>query len=187
MDILIHKELNRTAEIVNQVWYMVKNKDWQNKILLSTESELLSLWFEEVKDTRHAGRYWKPENHNTRHYCLYDGYIANSNNTAISDYKYWNAFETQELAQKELDKIKAIVKIMEYISDNFWIFEPNWNNKNQRKYRLYYNHDNKSFGYEILHYCHWYSPIWYFSCSEHANYIIKKFDKELKLIYDIKL
>lgn len=150
-------------------------------------SRLIRQWYiEEVKDTRHPWRYWKPESHNTTHYCVYNGYVSDSNNTAVSDYKYWNAFETKELAQKELDKRKAIVKIMEYISDTYWIFEPDWSDHHQAKYSLYYNHTDESFDNERCMEFETYSPIWHFSCEKHLIDIWNKFYKELRIIYDIK-
>ena len=181
-----HKELNRTWTI-NDDNTDIKTRYINDVIdMLAPKSVLLSLWFEEVKDTRHPWRYWKPEdNQHINYFYINDIWIIDDGAyNSEQYYNCWNAYLTEQLAQKELDKRKTIVKIMEYISDNFWIFEPDWNNEHQRKYIIYRNlYQKREITFDCLN--KFYSPIWYFSCKEHAQDIIKKFDKELRLIYNI--
>lgn len=142
---------------------------------------------EQVDSRPHKGRYRYPEDNRTDHYYIHPNLtIVYTDIDAFLSADYWNAFPSQELAEKELDKRKAIVTILRYISDNFWIFEPDWSDWNSSKYILFYDNDLK--GFSIIDRCaiQYYSPIWYFSCGEHAEDIMKKFDKELRLVRDIR-
>ena len=88
--------------------------------------------------------------------------------------------------KRESEKYLAIDKIKQYISDTFWVFEPDWTDSLQKKYFIIYNYDINEFLYGFNHSTKMYSPIWYFSCQEHAKEIREKFDKELRIIFDIE-
>jgi len=141
---------------------------------------------ETFEDNRHPWRYWYPENDEVHYYIDILWCVDSSNLSANKSANYWNAFETKQEAEKELAKRKAIVKIKRYISDTFGVFEPDWSDENQEKFFLAYDHYTKCFDYGVSSNCQNYTPIWYFSCIDHFEEIIKKFDAELRIIFDIK-
>ncbi len=154
-------------------------------------------WVEYVKkedatikkdNIRHPWRYWYPESNKTKHYYIDIFWnIQEWEYYAIDTAKVWNAFETRQEAEKELEKRKAIVTIKRYISDTFGVFEPDWSDEKQEKYEIFYNHDDEEFRCTDITWSYYtWSNIWYFSCEEHWDIIIEKFDKELRIIWDIE-
>jgi hypothetical protein len=140
---------------------------------------------ETVEDNRHPWRYWYPEGDEMHYYINNMWGIDKCRLYAINSAEYWNCFRTQEEAEKELAKRKAIVTIKRYISDTFGVFEPDWSD-NQEKWFLAYDHYKNCFDCDLNFTYQYYLPIWYLSCEKHALKIIEKFDAELRLIFDIK-
>lgn len=142
---------------------------------------------ETLEDNRHPWRYRYPDSYSTPHYYINSsGDIGKSSIIAITCAKIWNAFETKQEAEKELEKKKAIVTIKRYISNTFGVFEPDWSDENISKYLLIYDYTNAKMSYICSYVCMNYSPIWHLSCVEHLQEIIEKFDTELRLIFDIQ-
>lgn len=135
----------------------------------------------------HKGRYWYPESDAQQYTCIDWNWLLFSNkDRSFICADTWNAFQDTQVAEKELNKRKAIVKILRYISDTYGIFEPNWNDSEQKQWIIYYSHREMCFACCYNYTAKYYSPIWHFSCEEHAQDIIDKFTPELKLIWWIE-
>jgi hypothetical protein len=144
---------------------------------------------EEKIDSRiHKWRYWYPNTDNTIFYYINHLNLNTVNSCNGLDYYFtetWDSFETKEEAQKELKKRKAIVKLKRHIIDTWGVFEPDWDNARQDKTNIYYHCPTSSFRFICNNRSKNYSPIWYLSEEKHAKEIISKFDKELRIIWDI--
>lgn len=149
--------------------------------------DLIDFWFTEQKDTRHPWRYWYPESNEESHYFIENYWTVYKDDIwAISSALFWNCFQTEEVWEKELETRKAIVTIKRYISDTFWVFEPDWSDTKQKKYHIYYDYNDYCFWYQYTYISKIDTHIWNLSCEEHAQEIMDKFDKELRLIWDIE-
>ena len=81
-------------------------------------------------------------------------------------------FRTEELAKKEDEKRKALVRMSKWSQDNGLFFEPDWSDENQKKYSPYYDHKNKKWST---------SPVYYYQ----VNFLLphfKNFDDCQKFI-----
>lgn len=91
---------------------------------------------------------WKPNEGDT-YYCVsYYGQV--NDNIYIptvggEHYRLGNCFKTKEEAKFALEKQKLITEIKRYIVEN----DPeklDWKDENQRKFRIYYDYEDKKFG-----------------------------------------
>lgn len=98
----------------------------------------------------------------------------------IGDY-----YRTQEEAGKEIEKRKAIMRIRRCSAEKWGEFVPDWSDHDQVKFFIYYDHEKQSFYGDYNHYIQNLSFI-YFEKQEHIDEVIKNFEKDLKLIFDIK-
>lgn len=167
--------------------------DWRyilNSSLLYIPESILTSgndWEAIEKDNRHPWRYWYPEAQNIEYRFI-------NSNENIKKYSYLDletsaqglAFQTKEEAEKELAKRKAIVTIKRYISDTFGVFEPDWDDNHQYKIIPIYDYFSDCWQYVEACLFKNYSPIWYFSCVDHYEEITKKFNKELRIIFDVE-
>ena len=102
--------------------------------------------------------------------------------TAREYYKNNNWFSTEEEVKKERDKRQAIVRVKEYIEENFGVFEPNWE-EDEDKYILYYDNE-----YEVIDWDMWngnklYFPIGYLRTREDCKQLIENWEEDLLLIF----
>lgn len=101
-------------------------------------------------------------------------------------YNIWNYYRTEEEAEKELNKIKAIVKINDRIDDlnQWWI--PNWKDEDEEKYYIFYCHHNHTLWINYKLYYEEPHFIKYIKDKSLAKKIIQEFIEELNLIFNIK-
>ena len=162
----------------------------ENKDLLESELDLLQTiirnknkyWLEEIKEPKSIydlevwDKYYSISAFNTDHVTFIDKY--NYSSYYENDLEYWNGFLTQEDAEKELNKRKAIAKIKK------WIWEKNieiLSFNNIPWYSIeYYPANNELCITEI------YSPrIWdiIFENKEEAERCKKECEKEWKILF----
>lgn len=100
------------------------------------------------------------------------------------DNHYWNSgsgFFTEEEAEKELAKRRAIQKIKDYIKENGMYWEPDWNNNGNEKYFFIYHS-----GETQIHNCFsikYYSPIGYLKSRGDAEKVLEDNKEDLLLIF----
>ena len=80
----------------------------------------------------------------------------------------------------------AVSTIKKFIHDNNMEFEPDWDDRNQKKISIYYNTKRKVF--ELEHY--WYNKfalmLPFLKTADDANRVITECNDELKIIFNIK-
>ena len=134
---------------------------------------------------------------------LKETYILNGEGKVVNSYKYidsyqkgaikqGNIFRTREEAQHESNKRKAIFKIKKYIYDNFGYDPTDWADWSDDKSKIYITRwcstdiYDVMFSYSVSKQLKCYSPIGYLKTEDQAQEIIKEFEKELKIIFNIK-
>ena len=95
-----------------------------------------------------------------------------------------NYYRTVEEANKEIEKRKAIMRIRRYAAEKWGEFVPNWSDHNQVKFHIYYDHKKQNFNKNSNHYIQNKSFI-YFEDIEHIEEVIKNFESDLKLIFNL--
>lgn len=103
--------------------------------------------------------------------------------TAREYYKNNNWFSTEEEVKKERDKRQAIVRVKEYIEENFGVFEPDWEDEDEEKYVFIYNYDNNILNCALNRIYKYYSPIGYLESKEDCDLLIKNCKEDLLLIF----
>lgn len=134
---------------------------------------------------------WRPKNDDKYWLLDYDGSVVWSNwnedyHPNKSRWEIGNVFPTKEVAEKHRDKLKAIQRVKEYIAENCEEFTPDWNNKQQYKFTIFYYHVDKKFiddcGYSRAQ---GYWPFQYLASEEDAQKVIDNCEADLKVIFDI--
>ena len=97
-----------------------------------------------------------------------------------------NAYKTREEAQKAYNKAVALEKVNRRIIELQGDWKPDWKDENEKKYYIFYEHENRNFRpvywvitqYNISIYC--------MKDLKIAETIIDEMEDELKLIFDIQ-
>ena len=90
-------------------------------------------------------------------------------------------------AERELEKRLTIQKIKKFVHDEDMEFEPDWRDRDQDKWGVYYSHQTKRLDvkcYNSLQPIPGLIP--YLKNKEDAGKVIEKFRLELELIFEIK-
>lgn len=87
------------------------------------------------------------------------------------------------LDDKQVKKLRAIVRVKDYIAEHFGVFEPDWDNKMEAKYHFYYNTGSGKFKYEIYYNLKNYSPIGHLRTAEHCEQLKKDCKEDLEIIF----
>lgn len=100
--------------------------------------------------------------------------------------KFAKCFKTEEEAQKHLDFLLAedFLKQKAFEINDGW--EPNWNNENQPKFYIYYNHSNNKFNVSSAYRYNFNPNIIYLKDDSDAQTMINLYSKELKTYFGIK-
>jgi len=109
-----------------------------------------------------------------------------SDDAYIYAYSQGNVFLSKEAVEKERDKRTAIMRVREYIANNFGVFEPDWEDQNQRKYTYFYDHDCVAFDCDYAWADQEYSPFGYLRTYEDAQQLIKDCETDLKIIFEVE-
>lgn len=114
-----------------------------------------------------------------------NGDILQDGNDATEKEKPF-VFPTEAEAIKARDKQLAIYRIKEYCNEKRGEFTPDWNNKNQKKYFIFYDH-NSIYNYDIdFRFTSQYCNMFYLAKQEHCGEIIKRFKDDLDILFDKK-
>ncbi len=114
---------------------------------------------------------WKPERNENYYYIQQDGYIGLTNNLYDIDQRtiaIGNCFQTQKEAEFEVERLKVITELKEFA------FEPDWEDNNQGKYVLAYDHIEKKITYCILMWIQRDNDNLYFETKEFMEKAIEK-------------
>jgi len=135
-------------------------------------------------------RYKKIEIVEADYYISISGEVINNmfENTEGTDTRkeYWNSFKTSELAQKELNTRRAIVRVKKYIAENFGVWEltdEEWEDGDIDKHYICFDYSDKS----LVINCFWrhksYSPIWYLENKAICSDVIANCKEDLEIIF----
>jgi len=99
-------------------------------------------------------------------------------------------YRTKELALRDLERHKALVRIWKYVVDNGLEFEPDWQSRlwcsSSRKYYIDYSYCECRFWTD---YCNNYQDVVfmpYFRTESDAKQVIKNCEHDLKIIFWVK-
>lgn len=142
---------------------------------------------EQAKELEDKKWYWTPEDGDVYYYpdTVPELNRFTRHEFDIANVERGTAFRTSEECQRWIDTQKAMTTIRKYAYWKWGKFVPNWNGSLEKKSCVYYSHAEKRFEvktfYAINYWC-----FEYFRKLEHAQEIIEKFEKELKIIFWIQ-
>ena len=96
-----------------------------------------------------------------------------------------NCFPTSELAEKELERRKALVRIKKYIVENGLYFEPVWDNKGATGHHVCYDYVSNEFVVTAWSGIKHITPF-FFKFHTHAQQVIDNCKDDLLKIFDLK-
>lgn len=113
-----------------------------------------------------------------------DGDVLHDSDIAVDKYKPF-CYPTEAETIKARDKQLALYRIKTYAEEKRGEFIPDWNNREEEKLYIWYNHRSKE--YEInSNYSTAYLQLFYLEKIEHCKEIIEKFKDDLDILFDIK-
>lgn len=93
-------------------------------------------------------------------------------------------YPTEADCIKARDKMLALYRIKEYAEEKWGEFIPDWDNHDQHKYFIYYDHQWNRYVSEYNYYINTLLSL-YLARLEHCEEIIKKFKDDLDILFDI--
>jgi hypothetical protein len=164
----------------------------------STIKEETPIWFTifllregyiERAPEKKGGRIWIPEK-NKKYYVVDSTHSPcpiswnesrfDDMNLAVDD-----VFKTPREAEQYRQKLEALAKIKHYIAENFEPWEPDWKDKSEGKYHIYFNHLNDRFDWQWADHLQRVTLLPYFKTNDEAEEIINKFEEELRIIFEV--
>ena len=150
-----------------------------HKTTLDKFPEILTEWFEEIKEPVNS-IHWKPKYDDWYFYISDHGSVCsdiwNDNYTDNKRLAFGFVYRTEEECKAALDRKLAEARLRK-TSD----FKPDWNNDNQNKWTVYYNHNDKELLIEATAFLQYPSAI-YFDTYDSIEKSIKE-NKQDWLIY----
>ena len=131
-------------------------------------------------------KHWTPKDNDTYYFLNRLGEVVLDTDInsffQIGILENYNAFPTEELAEKavNLSKLGRLILLWQYA--NNCLFEPDWNNS-QIKWFLSYDTQDDLFIYDNSNY--YLRDISYFKTEEQTKTFIKAYDKEIKKIMGV--
>jgi hypothetical protein len=131
-------------------------------------------------------KHWTPKDNDTYYFLNRLGEVVLDTDInsffQIGILENYNAFPTEELAEKaiNLSKLGRLILLWQYAND--CLFEPDWNNS-QIKWFLSYDTQDDLFIYDNSNY--YLRDISYFKTEEQTKTFIKAYDKEIKKIMGV--
>ena len=131
-------------------------------------------------------KHWTPKDNDTYYFLNRLGEVVLDTDInsffQIGILENYNAFPTEELAEKaiNLSKLGRLILLWQYAND--CLFEPDWNNS-QIKWFLSYDTQDDLFIYDTSNY--YLRDISYFKTEEQTKTFIKAYDKEIKKIMGV--
>lgn len=111
--------------------------DMKWNILALIEPKDIPEWLEEIKENKR----WRAEYRKKYFYIdsCWTIWSVSEDKDTLHDYRYksWNYYETEEQAQKALDRINAIAELNMIIDEKNEGWEPDWSNENEKKWSIF--------------------------------------------------
>lgn len=167
-------EIEKTDELIER----------RRKFIEEQEEEIRKL--EKLKRAlEEKGDRWIPKIGDTYYYVSGTGYVYETqNNEGVYDLnliRIGNCFKTEKEAEFEVERLKVITGLKEFA------FEPDWEDNNQDKYVLAYNHMRKEIDYDVAHWVVQSNNI-YFETGADVENAIKQVgeDRILKFLFGVE-
>jgi len=96
---------------------------------------------------------------------------------------FLGVYQTEKEAKKALEKQKALVRLWNY-ADEKMFFRPDWNNKDERKYSVYFDYKGKMWQVEGYYCCRGNFLFPYFKNYKDAEQFIKDNLSDLNLFLE---
>lgn len=132
-------------------------------------------------------KHWTPKDNDTYYFLNRLGEVVLDTDInsffQIGILENYNAFPTEELAEKSIksSKLGRLILLWQYAND--CLFEPVWNNKRSRKHYFYYSHNLERI--LVGDYFDFQDDILYFETAEQVEAFITAYDKEIKKIMGV--
>ena len=133
-------------------------------------------------------KHWTPKDNDTYYFLNRLGEVVLDTDInsffQIGILENYNAFPTEELAEKSIksSKLGRLILLWQYAND--CLFEPVWNNKRSRKHYFYYSHNLERI--LVGDYFDFQDDILYFETAEQVEAFITAYDKEIKKIMGVR-
>ena len=133
-------------------------------------------------------KHWTPKDNDTYYFLNRLGEVVLDTDInsffQIGILENYNAFPTEELAEKSIksSKLGRLILLWQYAND--CLFEPDWKNERQRKYLIRYDciKEEVCLDYNVTIS----SDTLYFETAEQVEAFIKAYDKEIKKIMGVR-
>lgn len=145
------------------------------------ENEIIINWVTYVKkeETQKKDDWWADK----VYFVDTNGSVGWSLKTDIESYKPY-CFPTEQEALKASEKMLALYIIRKYAENTWGKFIPDLTDRSQKKYFIKYQHKGSEFESDF-YYSTLFANTFYLQEERHCQEIIKKFDNELRIIFDI--
>jgi len=135
------------------------------------------------------GRYYFPKNLDWAFYIRNKGGVTSSDvwrqNRVDQEIIGMWVFQTEEQAEREIEKQKAKVRIWKYVQENWLYREPDWNNDDQFKHYIVYLHSEKYLGFDHCCSVQPQTELPFFKSREDAVKVVKACEKDLLIYFGI--
>lgn len=112
-------------------------------------------------------------------------YYGNGMGAVDDFFNVGDTFTTEKAAEKELKKRKAIMRVREYIANEFGVFGPDWGTPFEDRHVVIYDIIEKSFECGEIMIIYIPSPIGHLRTQEDAQKVIDNCEDDLKIIWDV--
>ena len=133
-------------------------------------------------------KHWTPKDNDTYYFLNRLGEVVLDTDInsffQIGILENYNAFPTEELAEKSIksSKLGRLILLWQYAND--CLFEPVWNNKRSRKHYFYYCHNLERI--LVGDYFDFQDDILYFETEEQIKAFVDMYSEEIKKIMGIE-
>ena len=127
-------------------------------------------------------KHWTPKDNDTYYFLNRLGEVVLDTDInsffQIGILENYNAFPTEELAEKSIksSKLGRLILLWQYAND--CLFEPVWNNKRSRKHYFYYSHNLERI--LVGDYFDFQDDILYFETEEQTKAFVDMYSEEIK-------
>ena len=143
--------------------------------------DILTEWFEEIQEELTDSIHWKPKNGEKIWYLDDNGdtnftYFDEDDSYHLSRFEFGNIYRTSGECEQARERKLAEVRLRRTSN-----FKPDWNNDNQNKWTVYYDHNGKELLIEATTFLQYSSAI-YFDTYDSVKKTIEE-NREDWLIY----
>lgn len=132
-------------------------------------------------------KHWTPKDNDTYYFLNRLGEVVLDTDInsffQIGILENYNAFPTEELAEKSIksSKLGRLILLWQYAND--YLFEPDWRDIDQSKYHIIYGNVHSEMRINVD--CTIRQDISYFETEEQAQAFVKMYEKEIKEIMGV--